>query len=65
MESVEKMTCLCNAEATEVSRELIPAAVYPTNYEITGECRVEVGYSCPVCKLKFWVWEKANEENIT
>jgi uncharacterized protein with PIN domain len=57
----DSMTCLCNAEATEVSRELIPAAVYPTNYEITGETKVEVAYKCETCKLKFWVWEKEND----
>jgi hypothetical protein len=57
------MTCLCDAEAVEVSRELIPAKVYPPEYEIVGEGRVEVGYCCPNCKLRFWVLEKPVVEN--
>jgi hypothetical protein len=57
------MTCLCDAAAVEVSRELILAKVYPPEYEIVGEDRVEVGYCCPNCKLRFWVLEKPVVEN--
>lgn len=53
------MTCLaCNSPATEIGREIIPAKVYPTEYEITTESRVSVAYQCDNCHLKFWVYEK-------
>jgi uncharacterized protein with PIN domain len=57
------MTCLnCNAEAIELSRELIPAAEYTPEYEIKTEARVSVKYECPVCHIKFWVWVEPKKD---